>query len=176
MQRGCHTGEGDKGPKISSFMEFSHNVYHRRDSPVGTAAIAGHSRAEEDSCGRESTGLTQAHVEQIACMIQGAREIHPFAVHLDEGLVHVPPLAALAGAVLAGTVRQEGGEGRFPYPHGFMSEDGPSLWGHFGEVAQTHLVAHPLQHDQADNVTRISQAIEGGARGDRPTLPLQDDG
>ena len=44
-----------------------------------------------------------------------------------------------------------------------MGEDETALEEHFGEVAEAQLVAQPLQHDQADHITGILQAIKQGA-------------
>jgi hypothetical protein len=64
---------------------------------------------------------------------------------------------------LAQGLAQEGAQLALPRPHGFMRKDEAPLEKHFRQVSQAQLIPEAPQDDQADDISRILQPIEGCA-------------
>jgi hypothetical protein len=90
-----------------------------------------------------------------------AAEVWPLSLNFYIRLIHMLAATDGATAFLAQGVRQIRGEICIPVPNGFMCEHDAALEKHFDELPQAQLVPEAPQDDQADDIRRIVQPIEG---------------
>ena len=80
-----------------------------------------HPRRPKEGLGRcKVSGLTEAHIHEVAISIHRSVEVLPLALDTNIGFVHVPAVSDLTVPPRAKRLTEERSELAFPFPHGFM--------------------------------------------------------
>jgi hypothetical protein len=96
----------------------------------------------------------------INCPVQ----IAPFPVHLDRRFINVPGSPCLPIALSSQLVRKQRGKSSFPIPYRFVGKSPSTLQKHFSHITKTQFVAQPPNDDKEDDIRRVFEIVEGGAR------------
>src|SRR5258708_32361393 len=137
--------------------------------PIGCYLLR--SRANHSNCLLEKS-LSCLHIPlfaqhgiyQIAIVINRPVQIAPLPMNLEIRFIDVPGSPCLPIPLSSQLVRKQRGKSSFPIPDRFVGESPSTLQKHFSHITKTQFVAQTPNDDKEDDIRRVFEVVEGGAR------------